>query len=94
MRIIRHGRDYPEWKKRLECTGSKTANRAGQSGCGALLEVERADLFMHEAVIGFPQVQSPCFLCPCCCTITPVNETFRGLPNFEQWKELTRPPYR
>ncbi len=73
MRIIKKGRAQKGWAKEFECTGA--GNTGG--GCGAVLLVEMADLFMTESHARDETTCYVTFECPSCMTWTDVPDKDR-----------------
>ncbi|MEK7546001.1 MAG: hypothetical protein AAB554_02890 [Patescibacteria group bacterium] len=95
MRVIRPNREDPQWKREVECSSSALGDMGyDKQGCGAVLEVTKADLFIHETESGLCIVEVSSFVCPCCGEIMPCGEPFGDLPNYKKWRERQTPPYR
>lgn len=78
MTVITPGRNEPGWKTRVTCVGGEW-----EKGCGAVLEIEKSDLFVVRShdICG-PRAE-PTFRCPCCKVSTGVKGEFSDLPSRE-----------
>ncbi len=86
MKIITPGRDQRGWARELICTGDK------DSGCGAKLLVEEADLFeeRHADVTNTTH-----FICAHCGQENTVPKTVKIpwlLPTREVWEKIQQDP--
>ena len=84
MKVLIPGRDKEGWTGQFECTGNRFCEityKGNKKGCGAVLEVERCDLFItssHDFASGdFEEVM---FTCPECGKHTWIDfaENFKG----------------
>lgn len=87
MQVIKPGKKKTPWSKELKCTGRGN----GGGGCGAILFVEKADLFYTEE---FEREgggkRHTGFECPECDTITDISYDCDGLPHYGDWKKGKR----
>jgi len=84
MKVIEKGREQTGWSTEARCTG--VGNRGG--GCGALLLVERYDLFQTESSCRDETTYYTTFRCPECGVLTDLPDAPRfRLPSKQAWFE-------
>lgn len=88
MKVLKAGRDQSSWAKEFHCTGH--GNKDG--GCGALLLVERADLFLTFSSARDETETYVTFQCSQCHVLTdiPSNQypsDTHLLPNVLEWNK-------
>jgi hypothetical protein len=84
MKIIGVGPNEEEWHQEVKC------GQVLGGGCGALLELEAADLYViNSRSLSFPEIFI-CFVCPVCGTrgsVTGPVAFFQKLPTEDAWKQ-------
>jgi len=94
MKIVKEGRPQKGWAKEFKCTGKGN----GDGGCGAVLLVEKGDLFhTYRSFMGREEEWYTTFECPCCKVLTDIQTPFQSseLPHYKEWKsKLPESNYR
>lgn len=70
MKVIKPGRKQTGWSKEKTCTGKGNGN----GGCGAVLLVEQADIFLTHRHVHVEHDVFHTFKCPCCGVLTDFDE--------------------
>lgn len=89
MEILKPGREQKAWPKKFTCTGKGN----GSGGCGALLLVEKTDLFYtQEFEREGGGTRHAGFECPQCKVLTDIedNKFLSQLPHYHDWKKGKR----
>ena len=87
MKIIKPGRQQDGWTEQYKCTGE--GNKGG--GCGAVLEVNKADLF-HTTRCSLDVEYFMTFKCCACGVLTDIDDREtpwypRELPSHSEWHD-------
>lgn len=81
MRVVKPGRNSPEWKREFDC-----------GSCGAVVEVERSDLYTktaHEFSGGrATRVKFTCCSCGNEHTVDIDRGQWKNIPTYEEWRGL------
>ena len=88
MRKIAPGYNEAGWTGQVQCTKSRASIAVGLDGkgCGAMIEVTKADLYIVTAQDIMGSRKEVRFICFCGAeNIMPLGELFTNLPNHKEW---------
>lgn len=85
MKVIIHGKHDSRWRATVIC------QRRDVHGCGATLEIERKDIFLHQQIVNRRVCEvTVCCFCQSCGAMVdvenPLQHRFGPLPTMEAWR--------